>query len=36
MKYNIQNIKIESITEKALIVGIDVGSNPHFVRVFDW
>lgn len=36
MKYNIQNIKIESITEKALIVGIDVGSKPHFARVFDW
>lgn len=26
MKYNTQNAKIESITEKTLIVGIDVGS----------
>ena len=25
MKYNTQNAKIESITEKTLIVGIDVG-----------
>ena len=36
MKYNTQNAKIKSITEKTLIVGIDVGSETHFARVFDW
>ena len=30
MKYNTQNAKIKSITEKTLIVGIDVGSETHF------
>ena len=36
MNYNTQNAKIASITEKTLIVGIDVGSETHFVRAFDW
>ena len=36
MKYNIQNSKIASITEKTLIVGIDVGSQVHYARAFDW
>ncbi|MDY5094589.1 MAG: IS110 family transposase [Faecalimonas umbilicata] len=36
MKYNTQNAKIKSITEKTLIVGIDVGSETHFARAFDW
>ena len=36
MKYNTQNAKIASITEKSLIVGIDVGSETHFARAFDW
>ena len=36
MKYNTQNAKIASITEKTLIVGIDVGSETHFARAFDW
>ena len=36
MNCNIQNKKIESITEKTLIVGIDVGSETHFARAFDW
>lgn len=36
MNYNTQNTKIESITEKTLIVGIDVGSETHFARAFDW
>ena len=36
MKYNTQNAKIESITEKTLIVGIDVGSETHYARAFDW
>ena len=36
MKYNTQNAKIASITEKTLIVGIDFGSETHFARAFDW
>ena len=36
MKCNTQNQKIAAITEKTLIVGIDVGSEKHFARAFDW
>ena len=36
MNYNTQNAKIASITEKTLIVGIDVGSVTHYARAFDW
>ena len=36
MKYNTQNKKIASITEKTLIIGIDVGSQIHYARAFDW
>ena len=36
MNYNTQNKKIASITEKTLIVGIDVGSRIHYARAFDW
>lgn len=36
MNYNTQNAKISSITEKTLIVGIDVGSETHYARAFDW
>lgn len=36
MKYNTQNKKIASITEKTLVVGIDVGSQVHYARAFDW
>lgn len=36
MNYNTQNAKIASITENTLIVGIDVGSETHFARAFDW
>ncbi|MCI6997935.1 MAG: IS110 family transposase [Eubacterium sp.] len=36
MNYNTQNKKIASITEKTLIVGIDVGSETHYARAFDW
>ena len=35
MNYNTQNAKIASITEKTLIVGIDVGSETHYARAFD-
>lgn len=36
MNCTTQNAKIASITEKTLIVGIDVGSETHYVRAFDW
>ena len=36
MNCNTQNAKIASITEKTLIVGIDVGSDTHYARAFDW
>ena len=36
MNYNTQNAKIASITVKTLIVGIDVGSETHYARAFDW
>ena len=36
MKCNTQNKKIAAITENTLIVGIDVGSEKHFARAFDW
>lgn len=36
MNYNTQNAKIASITEKTMIVGIDVGSETHYARAFDW
>lgn len=36
MNCNTQNAKIAAITEKTLIVGIDVGSETHYARAFDW
>ena len=36
MKFNIQNAKIEAITEKTLVLGIDVGSEMHYARAFDY
>lgn len=36
MKYNTQNAKIASIKEETLVLGIDVGSETHYVRAFDW
>ena len=36
MKYTTQNAKIAAITEKTLIIGIDVGSETHFARAFNW
>ena len=35
MNNNTQNAKIEAITEKTLVVGIDIGSESHFARTFD-
>lgn len=36
MSYNTQNKKIKFITGKTLIVGIDVVSETHQARAFDW
>ena len=36
MKSNTQNAKIEVITEKTLVLGIDVGSETHYARAFDY
>lgn len=36
MNYNTQNAKITAITEKTLVVGIDIGSETHYARAFDW
>ena len=36
MNCNTQNTKIANITEKTLIVGIDIGSENHYARAFDW
>lgn len=36
MNYNTQNAKIAGISEKTLVVGIDVGSETHYARAFDW
>ena len=35
MNSNTQNKKIKAITEKTLVIGIDVGSETHFARAFD-
>ena len=36
MKSTTQNAKITAITEKTLVVGIDVGSEMHYARAFSW
>ena len=36
MKSNTQNAKIAAITEKTLIIGIDVGSETQYARAFSW
>ncbi len=36
MKSNTQNAKIEAITEKTLVLGIDIGSEMHYARAFDY
>ena len=36
MNCNTQNAKLGTITEKTLVVGIDVGSEMHYARAFDW
>ena len=32
---SIQNGKIEQVTAKTLVIGIDVGSEEHYARAFD-
>ena len=36
MKSTTQNAKIAAITEKTLVIGIDVGSETHYARAFNW
>ena len=36
MNNNTQNAKIAAISEKTLVVGIDIGSETHFARAFDY
>ncbi len=36
MYSNTQNYKIAAITEKTLVTGIDIGSETHYVRPFNW
>ena len=31
-----QNEKISQVTEKTLVVGIDITSEVHYTRAFDW
>ena len=33
-KTNMQNTRIEAITEKTLVLGIDAGSETHYARVY--
>lgn len=35
MNYN-QNRKIMQVTEETLVVGMDIGSQWHYARAFDW
>ena len=35
MKYK-QNFKIMQITDKTLVVGVDIAKKVHFARAFDW
>ena len=31
-----QNHKIAQVTESTLVVGVDIGSEQHYARAFDW
>lgn len=35
MNYN-QNAKIEQVTDETAIIGVDIGSEYHYARAFDW
>lgn len=34
--YFTQNQKIEQVTDETLVVGIDIGSETHYARAFNW
>ena len=36
MKSNTQNARIEAVTEKRLVAGVDVGSEFNYAGAFDW
>ena len=36
MNHDTKNALITTISERTLIVGMDVGSETHFARIFDW
>ena len=36
MKKYTQNDKIEQVTEKTLVVGVDIGSTKQYARAFDY
>ena len=31
-----QNAKIAQVTEKTLIIGVDIGSENHYARAYNW
>ena len=35
MKYK-QNFKIMQITDKTLVIGVDIAKKTHFARAYDW
>ena len=35
MKYS-QNLRIEQVTEKTLVIGVDIAKNVHYARTFNW
>lgn len=34
--YYTQNDKIEQVTERTLVIGVDIGSKEHYARAFNW
>lgn len=36
MKNSTQNKKIKQVTDSTLVVGLDIGSEKHYFRAFDW
>lgn len=33
---NTQNFKIMQITDKTLVIGVDIAKKVHYARAFDW
>ena len=31
-----QNEKLNQVTTKTLVIGVDIGSETHYARAFDW